>query len=136
MWDRSILHMMAFLKRLLQSHIIKYAMVGGVGIPINVGFLFLYWNIIGLPYYVANPVTFLSSNIINFLLNQFFTYREQLIHLSPADLLKRFGKGFLTSLSATLLGLLVASGLVYFGHFTGVLAYVANPIGIVMGFCY
>src|SRR5581483_10412292 len=73
------------------------------------------------------------SNFINFTLNQFFTYREQVKGIRGWEWLRRYFKGQLTSLSATLLSILIALGLVYFLH---VDKYLANPIGIVIAFIY
>ncbi len=126
--------MVSFVKRVLNIRIIRYGLVGGIGIPINDGALFLFLSLLGQPLYpLANACAFLLSNLINFFLNQFFTYREQLQHIHGWEWGKRFVKGQMTSLSASLLAYLVALALVHFLHVND---YVANPLGIVVAFIY
>jgi putative flippase GtrA len=66
-------------------------------------------------------------------LNQLFTYREQVQGIHGWDWIRRFFKGQLTSLSATLMTYLVALALVYFFAAN---KYLANDIGIVLAFIY
>jgi putative flippase GtrA len=125
--------MISLVKRFFKLRIIRYGLVGGIGIPIQDAALFLFAQLLMLPLPLAEVCSFLVSNFINFTLNQFFTYREQVKGIRGWEWLKRYFKGQLTSLSATLLSILVALGLVYFLH---VDKYLANPIGIVVAFIY
>lgn len=132
--------MVSFVKRLLKLRIIRYGMVGGIGIPINdlalFGFKFLFVQAISngfLLYAVASACAFEVSNIVNFVLNQFFTYREQIKGIHGWEWVRRAAKGQLTSLSALLLSYGV--GLLLVGVFH-VNDYLATPIGIVCAFIY
>jgi putative flippase GtrA len=125
--------MISLIKRVLTLRIIRYGLVGGIGIPIQDAALFLFAQLLVLPLPLAEVCSFLVSNFINFTLNQFFTYREQVKGIRGWEWFKRYFKGQLTSLSATLLSILIALGLVYFLH---VDKYLANPIGIVVAFIY
>ena len=127
-------NMVSLVKRLMKTHIIRYGMVGGIGIPINDGALFLFLHLMGQPLYpLANACAFILSNLINFILNQFFTYREQIQHIRGWEWVRRFVKGQVTSLSASLIAYLIALALV---HFLNINDYIANPIGIVIAFIY
>lgn len=125
--------MISLIKRVFKLRIIRYGLVGGIGIPIQDAALFLFAQLLALPLPLAEVCSFLVSNFINFTLNQFFTYREQVKGIHGWEWLRRYFKGQLTSLSATLLSILIALGLVYFLH---VDKYLANPIGIVVAFVY
>lgn len=133
--------MVSFVKRLLNLRIIRYGMVGGIGIFINDGALFCFKTLLGLAiaanspflYPVASACAFEVSNIVNFILNQFFTYREQVKGIRGWEWVRRAAKGQLTSLSAMLLSFLVAWALVAFLHVND---YLANPAGIVVAFIY
>lgn len=125
--------MVSVLKRLLTLRVIRYGLVGGIGIPINDAALFLFAQALLLPLPLAEACAFLISNLINFTLNQLFTYREQVRGIHGWEWPKRYFKGQLTSLSASLLAYLVALGLVYVLQ---VDKYLANPAGIVVAFVY
>lgn len=128
--------MISLVKRFFQIRIIRYGLVGGIGIPIQDAAFFLFWHLLGQGqalFPLADALAFLVSNLINFVLNQFFTYREQVRDIHGWEWVRRFFKGQLTSLSALLLAYLVALGLVYLLHVNG---YIANPIGIVIAFLY
>lgn len=143
--------MLSLIKRLLHVRIIRYGLVGGVGIPINDAALFCFLHLFSalaltanlslldrhisadLHFAVASVCAFEISNSINFVLNQFFTYSEQRQHIHGWEWLRRIAKGQLTSLSALLLSLLAALILVYAFH---VNPYLANPAGIIVAFVY
>lgn len=133
--------MIPLVKRLFGMRIIRYGLVGGVGIPINdlalFGFTLLFSHILSLSpdnnvlYAIASACAFEVSTSINFVLNQLFTYREQKIQ--GREWLRRAGKAQLTSLSALLLSYGIALALVYIFH---VNKYIANPAGIIVAFIY
>lgn len=125
--------MISLMKRFFKIRIIRYGLVGGIGIPINDAALFLFAQLLLLPFPLAEACAFIISNFINFTLNQFFTYREQVRGIHGLEWLRRYFRGQLASLSASLLAYLVALGLVYFLH---VDKYLANPVGIVVAFIY
>lgn len=143
--------MISFTKRFLHIRIIRYGLVGGIGIPINDFALFCFLNLfsglsltvslsfLGRPivadlhFAIASTCAFEISNIVNFFLNQLFTYSEQSRYIHGWEWLRRLAKGQLTSLSALLLSLLAALVLVYAFH---VDPYLANPAGIIIAFLY
>lgn len=122
--------MIAFIKRLLKIRIVRFGLVGSIGVPVNDLALFLFLQLFGMSLYpLASACAFEVSNIINFILNQLFTYSEQKLH--GWEWVRRGVKGQLTSLSALLLSFLVAWSLVALLH---VNPYVANPTGIFLAF--
>jgi putative flippase GtrA len=125
--------MIPLLKRLFGMRIIRYGLVGGVGIPVNDLALLFFMSIMGGFYPLASACAFEVSTTINFVLNQLFTYSDQRQHLSGWGWLRRAGKAQLTSLSALLISYLAALALVKFFH---VNYYVANPVGIIVAFFY
>ena len=125
--------MKSLLVRLLKVRIIRYGLVGSIGIPINDLALLLFMSLMNGFYPLASACAFEISTTINFVLNQLFTYSEQRQHLSGWGWVKRAGKAQLTSLSALLLSYLAALALVKFFH---VNVYLANPAGIVIAFIY
>ena len=142
-------HMKSLAKRLLNRRIVRYGLVGGVGLPINdlALFAFTYFLsnfqltvnlslmshhiMVNLHYALASACAFEISTTINFVLNQLFTYREQKIQ--GWDWIRRAGKAQLTSLSAQLLSFAVGLALVYGLRIN---EYIANPVGIVVVFIY
>jgi putative flippase GtrA len=133
--------MKSLVKRLVSIRIIRYGLVGGIGIPVNDGALFCFKFLFGhalssngiLLYAISSACAFEVSNIVNFVLNQLFTYREQLKHIHGWEWVRRAAKGQLTSFSAMLLS--YAVGLLLVGVFR-VNDYVANPAGIIIAFVY
>ena len=143
--------MISSAKRLLQIRIIRYGLVGGVGIPINAAALFCFKHLLGsfpltinlvlmgqhivadLHYAIAAVCAFEISNIINFVLNQFFTYSEQSQYIHGWEWPRRVAKGQLASLSAMLISILAALILYYAFHVND---YLANVAGIVIAFVY
>lgn len=141
--------MKPLVQQLLNTRIIRYGLVGGIGIPINDLALFMFKYVlssfqltinlllmgrhvsIDLHYALASACAFEISTTINFVLNQLFTYREQKIQ--GWDWVRRAGKAQLTSLSAQILSFVIGLALVYGLH---VNEYIANPIGIIVVFVY
>ena len=81
--------MISLVKRFFKLRIIRYGLVGGIGIPINDAALFLFAQLLILPLPLAEACAFLVSNLINFTLNQFFTYREQVRGIRGWEWLRR-----------------------------------------------
>lgn len=128
-------------EKFLKIRIIRYGMVGGVGILVNEGALFCFTLLLGLVipqksnflYPAAWICAFEVSNTVNFILNQLFTYREQVQGIHGWEWISRAFKGQLTSISAMLISALVAWGLFFFFH---VNEYISSPVGIVVQFFY
>jgi len=126
--------MIDLVKRFFKIRIIRYGLVGGIGIPVQNLALLLFLFLMGSRLFpLANACAFIVSNLVNFTLNQFFTYREQVQGIHGWEWIRRFFKGQLTSLSATLIAYLVALILVYTikGN-----PYISSDIGIVVAFLY
>jgi putative flippase GtrA len=122
-------------QKLWRKHIVRYAIVGGLGIPINSAalalFLFLFRG--GNLYPLAVVLSFEVSTTINFVLNQLFTYHEQSQHIHGWDWVKRAIKAQSTSISAFLLSIIIA---IVLKQWLGVNVYLANALGIVATFFY
>ncbi|HEU5377692.1 MAG TPA: GtrA family protein, partial [Ktedonobacteraceae bacterium] len=89
--------MISLIKRFFQMRIIRYGLVGGIGIPIQDGASFLFVRLLGQSLFpLADALAFLVSNFINFTLNQFFTYKEQVKGIHGWDWMRRYFKGQLT----------------------------------------
>ncbi|HEX7736076.1 MAG TPA: GtrA family protein [Ktedonobacteraceae bacterium] len=133
--------MVSLVQRLLKIRLFRYALVGGIGIFVNEGALFCFSHLFGLAipeksiflYPISWFFAFEVSNIVNFTLNQFFTYREQVKDIHGWEWVRRAFKGQLTSISAMLISLAVSWTLFFLFH---VDQYIASLIGIVMQFFY
>src|SRR6266567_798266 len=91
-------HIFTRLRHFFQIRIVRYALVGGIGIPIHDGALFLFQHLMGDNLYpLALACAFEMSTIINFMLNQLYTYHEQK-HLQGWNWIKRALKAQATSL--------------------------------------
>jgi putative flippase GtrA len=116
-------------KYLLRLRAIRFALVGGVGIPINMGFLWVFHSVIGLPMIPAWVCAFVCSALINFYANQRFTFREQ-THLRGWDWPIRAAKAQMSSLSGLLVNVSAFTLLMHFGmHYLP-----ADAAGIVAAF--
>ena len=123
----------ARIRRLLAVRIVRYALVGGVGIPVNLLALAVFLHLMGGNLYpLASACAFEISTTVNFVLNQLFTYSDQK-HLRGWDWPKRALKAQLTSLSALLIAYAIGLALTYGLHTS---PYLANTVGIVGAFFY
>jgi putative flippase GtrA len=117
----------------LRVRIVRYGLVGGIGIPVNLLALAVFLHLMGDRLYpLASACAFEVSTTVNFALNQLFTYSDQK-HLHGWDWPKRALKAQLTSLSALGISFLAALALKYGLH---VSPYAANALGIVIAFFY
>ena len=111
----------------------RYALVGGIGIPVNLLALALFLRLMGDAWYpLALALSFEISTTVNFFLNQLFTYHEQK-NLSVLEWIKRALKAQMTSLSAQALTYVIALSLKYGLHMS---PYIASVIGIVCAFFF
>lgn len=123
----------AYVERLLRKRIVRYALVGGIGIPVQVLALAVFLHLLGEKLYpVALVLSFEVSTTVNFVLNQRFTYSEQK-HLHGWDWPKRALAAQLSSASALAISIGISLVLKYG---LGVNEYLASPIGIVCAFFY
>ncbi len=120
---------MGMARRLLAVRAIRFALVGGAGIPINVGFLWLYYSLLSIPMKPAWVLAFVCSALINFYTNQRFTYGEQK-HVRGWDWPVRAAKAQVSSLAGLLVNVAVFSWLLRLGmHYLP-----ADAAGIVAAF--
>ncbi len=118
---------------LLARRIVRYALVGGIGIPINIVAYALFRHLFGVRLdLLASILSFEVSTTVNFALNQTFTYSEQ-THLRGWDWPRRWATAQTASASGLVLTVLVAQGL---QHLLGVNPYLAQICGIVITFFY
>lgn len=113
------------LRRVLGLRIVRYGLVGGLGIPVNNLALALIEPVLGGVYWLAAPCAFEIGTLLNFTLNQCYTYSDQ-THLRGWDWPKRALKAQLSSVSAWGLALLIGCGLRYGLHVND---YVASDVG-------
>jgi putative flippase GtrA len=95
-------------------------------------FQYLLGNDATWKYLIANAAAFEVGTIINFVLNQLFTYGDQ----KPTTLKGWIIKGFkaqIANLSAFLVAYIISSGLHLLLHLN---EYIANPISLVLNFIY
>ncbi len=62
----------AFMRRFL-----KFSIVGGSGVAVNMGLLYLLTEVVGLYYIISSLVAIETSVITNFILNDFWTWRDK-----------------------------------------------------------
>jgi len=126
--------MVKLVQKILRIRIVRYALVGGIGIPVNLlalaGFLYVLRGDILYP--VAVACSFEVSTTVNFVLNQLFTYSEQK-HLRGWAWVRRALKAQMTSASALAVTYAVALVCKYVIH---VDPYLSNTAGIVLAFFY
>jgi putative flippase GtrA len=127
--------MIAKIQKLVQRffalRIIRYGLVGGIGIPINLLALFVFTHIFGdtgIAGYISIFFAFEVSTTINFILNQTFTYHDQKLE-GRSEWVKRALKAQVVSISSQIFAYLIKYGL----HFN---PYLANIFGIVCGFLF
>jgi putative flippase GtrA len=119
----------AIARRTLQIRAIRFAIVGGAGIPINMAFLWFFHSLLGMPMIPAWTFAFVCSALINFYGNQKFTYHEQK-HLRGWDWPIRAAKAQLSSLA----GLIVNVGAFSLLMHAGMHYLPADAAGIVAAF--
>lgn len=118
---------------LLVKRLFRYALVGGIGIPINLVAYALFRHLFGEQLdFLASICSFEVSTTINFVLNQTFTYSEQ-THLRGWDWPRRWAAAQTTSVSGLVLTVAIAQGL---QHLLGVNPYLAQACGIIVTFFY
>ena len=123
----------AYAQRALRWRIVRYGLVGGLGIPVNLLALAFFLHLVGERLYpLASACAFEVSTTVNFVLNQLYTYGEQK-HLRGWAWPRRALKAQMASLSALALAWAIALALTYGVHLS---PYLANATGIVCAFFY
>jgi dolichol-phosphate mannosyltransferase len=110
----------------------KFCLVGASGVGVNTGLLWLFTERVGLPYLGSSAIAIETSIITNFILNNYFTFRQRNQPGTRAFFI-RLGKFNVVSLA----GLGINLGIL--GLFTevfGVYYLLSNLIGIVVAFLW
>jgi putative flippase GtrA len=112
---------------------LRFALVGLIGVPINLLLLALFLHLLGEAWYpLALVASFEISTTINFVLNQIYTYGEHK-PTRPWDWVKRALKAQATTLSSQLVTFL---GILLLKEQLGLNPYLASLIGMGGAFLY
>ena len=122
-------HLYSLMKRSGElARFIKFAIVGGSGVLVNLGIYVLLTRLLSLNEYVANVLSFEASVISNFVLNNYFTFSDRRGR-GGFPFLLQFVKFNVVSLG----GLLIQAGSIrLFYEIMGISDVVALAIGIVI----
>lgn len=104
----------ASLRKLLAVRAIRFAIVGGAGVPISMAFLWLFYSSLHVSMKPAWVLAFACSALINFYANQTFTFREQ-NHLRGWDWPVRAAKAQVSSLAGLIVNASTFSWLLHCG---------------------
>jgi dolichol-phosphate mannosyltransferase len=127
--DHAKVYPVRLIRGLLRRRLVRFALVGGGGIPINMALLWFFHALLHMPIVPAWICAFEPSALLNFYANQRFTYGEQ-DHLSGWDWPTRALKAQASSLSGQVVNVLVFAGLLKLGvHYLP-----ADALGIVAAF--
>ena len=87
--------------RLLRSSFIKYALVGVVGLVVDMGFFYVFYEVSHINYILSNIMSSSLAVVNNFILNSIFTFkvRDKLLYR------------FISFFSIALAGMAVSSGM-------------------------
>ncbi len=124
--------------RLSDYRPIKFALVGAIGLIVNLSAMYLAMNLFMLPYWVSSLVGIETSVISNYTLHELWTFRDR-VKLLGRELDRRVGRllkfhgssaASISTTFATTLFLVEVLGLSpYLGQFIGiVLGYIANYV--------
>lgn len=108
----------------------KFGAVGASGVVVNAGLLFLFTERIGLDYRIASLIAIESAICSNFLLNNYWTWKDRKT-TRASEVLVRF---FRFNLSSGLVALVINWGLlIVLTEFAGISYHIANLFGIALG---
>lgn len=124
--------MRTVVQRVFALRIVRYGLMGSIGIPVNNLALALFEHLVGGAFWLAVLCAFEVSTTVNFALNQRYTYGDQ-THLRGWAWPKRALTAQVSSLSAWLLALLIGVGLKYGLHVND---FVAMDVGFLCAFGY
>jgi dolichol-phosphate mannosyltransferase len=106
---------------------LKFAMVGGSGVIVNMGGFFLLTRWVGLRIEIASPIAIEISILSNFLLNNVWTFRKRNTNVGLPSRILRY------HLVTGLAGLVNYGILLILARLFGVNDLIANLIGILVG---
>ena len=64
-------------KRLLDSTVIKFLMVGVLNTLVGAGTMFLLYNLAGWTYWLSSAANYVVGGIVSFFLNKYFTFQNK-----------------------------------------------------------
>ena len=65
-----------FFKRLMDSTIVKFLLVGALNTLVGCGIMFLLYNFAGCSYWLSSAANYIIGSIISFFLNKNFTFQN------------------------------------------------------------
>jgi len=113
----------------MRERVVRFALVGGICIPVDMALLWFFHHVLDMRMATAWVCAFEPSVLVNFYLNQRFTYAEQ-DHLRGWDWPKRALKALLSSLSGQVMNICVFGALL----FMHVPYLCADALGIIAAF--
>ena len=125
MMNHSVLNLY---KYLLNSRILKFCIVGGSGVIVNMGMLYFLSGIFKIPYYVASIAAIELSILSNFLLNLLWTWKDRIDGGSIWHKMVRYHIG--VAGTAYLFNYIILVGLT---EWTGLHYLQSNLVGIAVG---
>jgi putative flippase GtrA len=130
---------LSLIKKIWEKRVVKFALIGLIGIPINLVALKFFLTVFALTglrdnwlNVVAQVCSFEVGTIINFVLNQLITYRDQMPTTFNAWVVKSI-KAQVANMSAFLVATLIS---LFFSVVVHIDPYVANTLGIIINFVY
>lgn len=119
-----------FSDNIFHPRIIKFALVGGIGVLVNMGILYLLTTYFNVYYVISSLIAIEVSIISNFLLNNFWTWKDR----NKKSFMMRFLQYHLSvALAAFLLNWLL---LIFLTEVFGVYYLLSNLIGICIGMIF
>ena len=64
-------------KKLFNSEIIRFGLVGVLNTLVGAGIMFLLYNVFGVSYWISSAANYIVGGILSFFLNKHFTFRNE-----------------------------------------------------------
>ncbi|MBD3234719.1 MAG: hypothetical protein GF315_13420 [candidate division Zixibacteria bacterium] len=109
---------------------LKFSIVGGSGVAVNMGLLYLLTEVVGLYYVISSLIAIETSIITNFVLNDFWTWRDKRGLTGSVFLIRLLKYNTSASLAAFIGNFVTLTALT---EFFGFYYLIANLIGIGVG---
>ena len=118
---------------MIRGHVapmIRFGLVGSIGVIVNMGVLALLYSVLGTPLWLASAIAIELAILSNFAGHTLFTFRRY-----EGRLLRRFGSFQAISLITAVLSWAVLNGLaLWFGATPEWIVYAYNLVAIGVGF--
>lgn len=105
----------------------KFAVVGGSGVIVNMGFFYVFTRIAGIDIKFASPIAIEISILSNFFLNNMWTFRKRDTYVPLHSRIFRY------HLVTGLAGIVNYFTLLLLANLAGIQDLIANLIGIALG---